>query len=217
MIVRYPIYRSLPRQLLTAITCVFLGTVLLGGLLFSVSLAAVYGEYGGHATLPADCAVVFGAAVRPVYDRQGNLVSANAGPGIDRRVRAATELYTRGMVKRIVVSGGTGLGMRQSEATVMRRLAIQQGVDPIDILEEGESRSTEENVEYSRALMHDCNGVVAVSDRYHLARIRLLAYLRGWDVGTVPAAPAADWRFEARSSLREAIIIGYLILEDLLT
>ncbi len=98
------------------------------------ALASVIDHFEGDATFPAECVIVFGAAVRPVYDTEGNIVSANAGPGIDRRVSAATELYRKNLVKKIYVSGGTGEGMRQSEALVMRRLALLQGVYPEHVI-----------------------------------------------------------------------------------
>ncbi len=193
------------------------GAVLLGASLVAVSAASVVAHFRDAGGVPADCAIVFGTAVRPVYDAAGNMVSANAGPGIDRRVSAATDLYKRGLVRKIFVSGGTGQGMRQSEAQVMWRLAVRQGVDPGHIVLEGESHSTEENLALTRPLAEECGSIVAVSDRYHVARIAFLSRMMGWQMQTYAAPRTANRLFEARSSLREAIILSVLTVQYVLT
>lgn len=191
--------------------------MLMGGSLLVVSFASVLAHFADTGGIPASCAIVFGAAVRPVFDAEGNIVSVNAGPGISRRVSAATDLYRRGLIEKIFVSGGTGDGMRQSEALVMRSLAMRQGVDPQRIVVEGESRSTRENLLYTRPLTGECQSVVAVSDRYHLARIAFLSRMMGWQMQTYAAPHGAGWAFEARSSLREAIILSVLTVQYVLT
>jgi vancomycin permeability regulator SanA len=193
------------------------GAVLLGGSLVMTAGVSVVTHFDDAGGLPAECAIVFGTAVRPVYDDDGNMVSANAGPGIDRRVSAATDLYHEGLVRKIFVSGGTGQGMRQSEALVMRRLALQQGVDPDHVIPEGESHSTEENLLLTRPLAEECGSIVAVSDRYHLARIAFLSRTMGWSMETYAAPRTATKAFEVRSSLREAIILSVLTVQFVLT
>jgi uncharacterized SAM-binding protein YcdF (DUF218 family) len=172
------------------------GLAVLGVFLFVVS------HFSGDARLPVDCALVFGAAVQPLYS-SGRVIDSQAGPAILRRVKAASDLYREGLVKRLYVSGGKGEGMLQSEAEVMRRLAVQEGVKPGDIVKEDHSRNTEENLAFARPLMKPCQTVVGVSDRYHLARIGLIARNMGWEVETYPAQQHAVFSFEAWSVVRE--------------
>lgn len=189
-----------------------LGTVFLGTSIAVTVFAQVILAFPGNARLPADCAIVFGTAVRPVRDELGNTVSAQAGPGIQRRVAAATDLYRQGLVHRLFLTGGTGQGMRQSEAMVMMRLALDHGVRPDDIVLEGESHSTEENLLHTQPLTGGCSSFVAVSDRYHLARIRFLAGKMGWQLQTYPAQKTGGTVFEAFSVLREMLILSALTL-----
>jgi uncharacterized SAM-binding protein YcdF (DUF218 family) len=171
---------------------------------FAGFLMLVITSFPGNADFPADCGLVFGAAVR-----SGSL----AGPGITRRVNAAVDLYKRGDIDRIIFTGGQGDQYQMSEAEVMRDLAVELGVDPADTAMESSARSTRENLLLSADLTKDCDSVVAVSDRYHLARIRYLAWLTGWGrLMTYPADPAPSRRFEVRNVIREALGLGYYTL-----
>jgi uncharacterized SAM-binding protein YcdF (DUF218 family) len=167
-------------------------------------VALVITSFPGTAHFPVECALVFGAAVR-----NGD----SPGPGITRRVQAAVELHARGDVERFIFTGGRGDRYQTSEAEVMRTLAVELGIDPADTQIEDSSRSTQQNLLFARPLTEDCNGVVAVSDRYHLARIRYLAWLMGWGtLDTAPAEAAPSRAFEVRNVLREALGLGYYTL-----
>lgn len=187
----------------SAALCLFLG------MCFIALVSAIFLAFRGNADFPADCAVVFGAAVH-----KGNM----PGPGITRRMHTAIELYRKGNVNHLILSGGRGGPFVESEAHVMRGLALRSGVDAVDISVEEKSQSTWQNLLYSRSLVTDagCHSVVGVSDRYHLARIRYFAWLQDWDyVQTFPATDTAPREFEFRSVIREAlIIILYTFVED---
>ena len=190
-------------------TCVSLCLLGFAGVLLAILLL-----FRGTASLPADCAIVFGAAVHPVLDEEGRGVGSEAGPGITRRMETAVKLYNTGNIKRLFLTGGKGEGMRRSEAEVMRTLAISNGVSPDDIVMEGAAHNTQENIRFTRPLTSGCSGVVAISDRYHLARIQFLALLQGWNLPTYPAERHATRIFEVRSILREAMAIVYYGLLD---
>ncbi|MFA7681520.1 MAG: YdcF family protein [Candidatus Peribacteraceae bacterium] len=178
-----------------------LGTVFCATLL--VLTTYVYSQFDGTAgeTPIAQCALVFGAAVRSLDE---------PGPGITRRTLTAVNIYQDGGVERLILSGGKGSATQESEAAVMRKVAMLAGVDPQVIRIEDTSRSTWENLQNSRPLLADCQSIVAVSDRYHLARILYLAHVQGWgDLQTYPAAAHPYWLFEFKSSLREAVAILY--------
>ncbi len=157
----------------------------------------------GNALFPADCAMVFGAAVYG-YDVPG--------PAIVRRVSTAVDLVREGRVERLILTGGVGrgTGVSASEASVMRTEAMRQGIPSDKIVMEEQSHTTDENLLFSRPLAKTCKSVVGVSDGYHLSRIRLLAWQQGWENFTVAPTeltpPAAS---ETRSIIREVFAFLY--------
>lgn len=150
-----------------------------------------------------ECGVVFGAAVH-----KGN----RAGPGIARRVRTAVRLYHEGVIERLYMTGGVGDGNSVSEAEVMRDVALQLGVDDRDIVLEKKSRTTEQNIAFTKPLLEGCKGTVGISDRYHLRRIALLAQKKGLDLETIPADWTAGWQFEFLATVREIVGVLYTAL-----
>ncbi len=154
----------------------------------------------GDATFPKDCAVVFGAAVHNVGD---------PGPGITRRVKTATDLYHEGKVRKIFLTGGKGDDFKESEAHVMRKVALLEGVDPSDIVLEEQATSTIENILYTKPLTLECESIVGISDRYHLARINMLAGMYDWSIETFPASPTPTRLFELKAVLREVAAFLY--------
>lgn len=195
------IIRSLIRRafILTAVLLV------LGALSFFVSLAVVFAGMTGNGVDKAECGIVFGAGVVPLRDSLGNVVGSVAGPGIERRTETAAELYGQNKLKKLILTGGKGEGMRRSEAAVMRDVAVQHGVDPLDIIIEEQATSTRENLLFSRPLTKDCESVLAISDAFHLSRIRFLAWQQGWSLPTYPVEETIDPWFEVRSIIREAL------------
>ncbi|PIQ76559.1 hypothetical protein COV83_02505, partial [Candidatus Peregrinibacteria bacterium CG11_big_fil_rev_8_21_14_0_20_49_14] len=164
---------------------------------------------GDDIDFPVDCAVVFGAAVH-----KGSV----PGPGITRRVETAVDLYNKGKVKTIFLTGGKGSEELESEAAVMQKVAMRMGVDPADIVLEDQARSTWENLQLTAPLVADCTSIVGISDRYHLARIAFLADMQGWgNFRTLPAKRVPNPLFETRAAFREALGIVYYSLHGLLT
>lgn len=186
----------LARACTVALTCIVL--------IFAGTYLVIYEHFDGSAELPADCALVFGAAV---YGQ------SKPGPAITRRVAAAAGLYRDGQVNTLILSGGKGRGVRESEADVMRAFAMELGVPAGDIVTEDQSHSTQENIAHSRNLTSQCSSVVGVSDQYHLARIELLSWRQGWgELQTYPAQDRPPVRSEQRSVLREVFALLYYAL-----
>ncbi|MFA6038945.1 MAG: YdcF family protein [Candidatus Peribacteraceae bacterium] len=201
------------RRLLRSLLAVALFAVLV----FLLTALYVFAGFDGEGDLPADCGVVFGAAVHSVFDNDEEKYVNVAGPGISRRVLTAVQLYREKKLKRLIMSGGRGEGMRASEAEVMRDVAVAEGVDPKDITIETQSTSTEENLLLVRPLTGSCSSTVAISDRYHLARIGYIAGKQGWELSTFPAQRHADSLFEVYSVIREVGALFMFTLESLLT
>lgn len=174
----------------------------------SVALLAlgirVWQGFAGDAFLPVECGLVFGAAVHR---------SDDPGPGIMRRTGTATRLVREGKIERLIFTGGRGAASNESEAAVMRAVAMRSGIDPDMITLEEQATSTWENLVYARPLVEGCDGIVGISDRYHLARIRYLAQRQGW--GTLPTYPAdtpPHIFFTVRSAVREIFAMLYYMV-----
>ncbi|MBU0766203.1 YdcF family protein [Patescibacteria group bacterium] len=159
---------------------------------------------GSHPQYPVECGLVFGAAVG-----KGSTPSA----ALTRRVEKAAELYNAKYIKTLIFSGGKGSEWQESEAAVMRKVAMLNGVDPDDIVLEEESTSTWENLEFSKSKVYECTAIVAISDRYHLARILQLAKKQNWiNIESAPARRMPSPIVEVKSVLREAVGIIYYAL-----
>jgi len=95
-------------------------------------------------------------------------------------------MYQDGLVDRIIVSGGRGKGDRYSEGEVGCRFLAAHGVLKTALVCETKSRSTWENLIYSKPLLKG-EPVWIVTDEPHLPRALLLAQTlnieaRGWPV-----------------------------------
>jgi uncharacterized SAM-binding protein YcdF (DUF218 family) len=167
------------------------------------SFASVVLAFPGDAVLPADCAIVFGNAV----DKAGR-----PGPGLLRRVETAVRLQKDRKIGRLILTGGKPEGYAKSEAAVMRDVALANGADPSALTLEERASSTLENLQFSRPLLEGCDSTIGISDRSHLARIRLLAGRQGW--GRLPLLPADDLPpadTEWRSLFRETMAYAYYL------
>ncbi len=128
---------------------------------------------------PADVAVVFGAHVYA----DGSLSTVLAD-----RVKTACQLYHDGLVKKLIFSGGPGDGpVHETEA--MRRLALNLGVKPNDILIDTAGHNSQATVNDTIPLFGQLHAqrVIVVSHFYHLPRIKMAYQRAGWEVYTVPA------------------------------
>jgi len=127
----------------------------------------------------ADVAVVFGA--RAYADGRPSDALAD-------RVRTACELYQQGLVRQLVFSGGPGDGAVH-ETESMRRMAVSLGVPDSAIVRDEAGLNTSATLRNTRPLLA-AKPVIAVSEFYHLPRIKLAAASAGIDLITVPARPA---------------------------
>jgi uncharacterized SAM-binding protein YcdF (DUF218 family) len=136
--------------------------------------------FGGvSAAVPADAVVVFGAKAH-----------ADGAPSLALydRVRTGCALYRRGLARFVVLSGGPGEGF-QTEAQVMRRLALGWGIPAGDIVLDDAGVNTRATVVNVRRLMaeREWRQVLLVSHSFHLARVALCCDRAGVRGLTVPA------------------------------
>ncbi|WLR42729.1 YdcF family protein [Bacillus carboniphilus] len=118
---------------------------LLSFILFSFSALQVW-RYG-QTKLPAnaDAAIVLGAAA---YHN-------NPSPVLKERINHAITLYEKGLVKKIIFTGGKGQGAPLSESEVAQKYAIEHQVKESDILIEVDSKITEENIHYAQLIAEE--------------------------------------------------------------
>ena len=102
--------------------------------------------------------------------------------------------------------------MHMSEASVMAKEARDAGVEAGDIVLEEQATSTLENIKFTQDVMRSrCTFVLGVSDRYHLARISLLASRLGVPLQTYSAGAPMNSLLEMKDIVREAMAIIYYL------
>ncbi|RYE83240.1 MAG: YdcF family protein [Hyphomicrobiales bacterium] len=116
---------------------------------------------------PADAALVLGAAADGVAP----------SPVFEERLRHAVDLYARGRVQYLVLTGGRGRGEALAESEVGRDWAMAQGVPADAILIETESRTTRQNLTFARPLLEAAGigSILLVTDPLHMRRAMWMA------------------------------------------
>ncbi|MGA8342801.1 MAG: YdcF family protein [Candidatus Sulfotelmatobacter sp.] len=133
---------------------------------------------------PADAIVVFGAAE----------YSGRPSPVLRARLDHALDLFHRGVAPVIITTGGAAADPSFSEGGVGRDYLMHHGVPERNLIAETQGRDTSESAVRVGVIMH-ANGLrscVAVSDAYHVFRIRKLLEHEG--VARVYVAPRLDSR-----------------------
>ncbi len=144
---------------------------------------------------PADAIVIFGAAE----------YSGRPSPVLRARLDHALDLFHRGLAPVIITTGGAAADPIFSEGGVGRDYLMRQGVPERSLIAETQGRDTAESAVRVGVIMranglHSC---VAVSDAYHVFRIRKLLAREG--VGPVYVAPRPDSK--PHSVLQRAIAV----------
>lgn len=116
---------------------------------------------------PADAAVVLGTAAP----------NGTVSPVYRERINHAIGLYESGLVKTIIMTGGTADGNTVSDALAAKNYAVSQGIPESSVLVEDQSTITEENLEYAKKIMdeHGLDTALIVSDPLHMKRAMLMA------------------------------------------
>lgn len=125
--------------------------------------------------------VIFGAAVWP---------DGQPSPSLRRRVVYGAAAARADPDDLVFCSGGVGR-FGPSEASLMRELLTGAGIDPAKIVLDEESLDTLQNVVAAARFIHrrGLGGAVVCTDRYHVARIRMLFTALGVASEAGPIAP----------------------------
>jgi uncharacterized SAM-binding protein YcdF (DUF218 family) len=171
-----------------------------------VSYAFVYGRV--TALRGADFVVVLGSGLIG-----GDRVPPLLASRLDRGRRVYQALVARGKSSpMLIVSGGKGADERVSEAEAMAGYLIERGVPADSVLREDQSRSTEENLTFSKGIMERFRPryrCIVVTSNYHVFRTAILTRRLGVN-GQVTGARTAGYYWPS-AMLREfvAVFLGY--------
>jgi uncharacterized SAM-binding protein YcdF (DUF218 family) len=152
---------------------------------------------------PAGAIVVFGAAE----------YNGAPSPVFKARLDHAFDLEEKGLAPLVITTGGSGGDPRFTEGGVGRDYLIQQGMASRKIIAETRSDTTYESVETVSRILAErrLKTCIAVSDGFHLYRVKLMFRHFGITAYTSPAPASpieADPSLRTMHSLREALIVS---------
>jgi len=150
----------------------------------------------------ADAIVVFGAA--EYYGRPSPVYRARLDHGYD--------LFARGLAPLVITTGGAGEDPTYNEGGVGRDYLARRGIPDRCLIAETHSDDTAESAERVSAILraNHFRTVLAVSDAYHMFRIKKLLARQGMVVygsprpGSIPRSAIA----KLTTALREALSYG---------
>lgn len=101
----------------------------------------------------------------------------NPSPIFEKRIRKALELYQKGSIKKVILTGGRAPG-EMTEAEAAKKYLINLGVAKKNIVIENRSSTTTEQIQYLRKNFGNettRDSVLIISDGFHLSRITQIA------------------------------------------
>src|SRR5437762_8499572 len=136
----------------------------------------------------ADAIIVFGAAQ---YD-------GRPSPVFRARLDHANELFRQGLAPVVITTGGSAADPKFSEGGVGHDYLMRKGIPESALIAETQASDTAESAERVAAIMraNHMSSCLAVSDAYHMFRIRMLLMHQGLHVFLAPRAdsrPKSAW------------------------
>jgi uncharacterized SAM-binding protein YcdF (DUF218 family) len=136
----------------------------------------------------ADAIIVFGAAQ---YD-------GRPSPVFRARLDHANELFRQGLAPVVITTGGSAADPKFSEGGVGHDYLMRKGIPESALIAETQANDTAESAERVAAIMraNHMNSCLAVSDAYHMFRIRMLLMHQGLRVFLTPrpdSRPKSLW------------------------
>jgi len=115
----------------------------------------------------SDVAIVLGAGTN-----DGKL-----SPIFKERINHTILLYNKGIVDKIILTGGFGKGQKQSDSQTAKYYAIENGIPQNSIVIEEKSKFTTGNLQQSKQIMDSLGlkSALLVSDPLHMKRVIILA------------------------------------------
>jgi uncharacterized SAM-binding protein YcdF (DUF218 family) len=173
-----------------------------------VLYAFLYGHL--HVRRKADFVVVLGSGLKG-----GGEVPPLLASRLDRGRTVYEAIAARKKDPVLIVSGGKGSDEKVSEASAMADYLISQGFPGDRVEREDQSRSTEENLTYSKAIMERTKpdySCVIVTSNFHVFRAAMIARRTGVN-GQVTGARTAGYYWPT-ATIREfgAVFLTYKLI-----
>ncbi len=154
----------------------------------------------------SDVAVILGTKVRA-----NGILSGRLRARLDKGI----ELYKKGIVNNIIVSGGTGKE-KVNEAVAMQSYLLSQGIPATAIVMDKHGHNTAATAKNTLAIMNKrgFKSVIVVSQYFHIARARLAFQQCGIDPIYSAHANYFEWR-DFYSTTREVMAYyDYLLFNN---
>ena len=163
-----------------------------------ISSLQIVHEAGMQEVHPADAIVVFGAAE----------YAGRPSPVFRARLDHAYDLFQRGTAPVVITTGGSAADPTFSEGGVGHDYLMHRGIPEAKLIAETQGTDTASSAERVAVIMRTnrMRTCVAVSDEYHVFRIRKLLEHEGVQVHVAPrpdSRPRSLWQ-RALAVLREA-------------
>ena len=180
-----------------------LGLLGLALVLFGALQIVIAVHDGTNVSGQPDLMVIFGCQVK------------KDGPSILLRDRLDTALaYLEGQPDLpVLVTGGKGDDEHVSEAQAMRDYLVEHGIDESRITMENQSRNTRQNLIFSKDVLRQQGRepgelhILAVSNGFHLARIKMLARRFGYGEVSTLDAPVSHFPSAVQMFFREPLAL----------
>jgi len=130
------------------------------------------------------------------------VLGCRPGPALDARVKAAAELYRRGLADRVIISGF-------NECAAGAEIAYQQGVPLAAVDQENEARNTWENLTKSARFLSDDRLWIA-TDRWHQPRALWFARRQGLEAYPCPVDRIQDHRLSSFAREGLSVLHGWV-------
>jgi uncharacterized SAM-binding protein YcdF (DUF218 family) len=151
---------------------------------FAWNCARIVAQSGRDEAQPADAIVVFGAAE----------YFGKPSPVYRARLDHAFDLYQRQLAPVVITTGGSGGEQQFTEGSVGRDYLIERGIGDRHLIAETQSDNSAESAERIAIIMvaNHMRSCIAVSDPYHVFRIKRLLEAQGRMVYASPRRPEVD-------------------------
>jgi uncharacterized SAM-binding protein YcdF (DUF218 family) len=152
---------------------------------------------------PADAIVVFGAAE----------YSGHPSPVLRARLDHAFDLYQRHLAPVVITTGGAAADPKFSEGGVGDEYLQKRGIPEDALIAETQGTDTAESAKRIAVIMRENNlhSCIAVSDAYHVFRIRKLLEHEGVQVYVAPRPDSVPHTVAARAQAVTKETLSYLL------
>lgn len=173
----YGMFRSRMRQYLRfgvkldAIILIIIGLLIVFFVVTSVILMTGFQRYQNQNT--TQTVVVLGCKVKE--DQPTKMLAY--------RLNKAYDILRKYPNMKCVVTGGQGEDERYPESQVMKQYLVDKGIDEDRILEENQSKSTQENLKFTKQIIEQhqlSKEIVIVTDFFHQYRANYYAHKEGF-------------------------------------